>query len=153
MSTAKRKGSTAKKKELPPRCTKCGHRDAKKNGMALGEQRWKCRSCGYQFTRVEPRGRPFWQKSLVAFLYSYGVSMHAIAKIFQVQPSTILKWVRSYSKHYEPKIGGNISLMELKDMQRHLGQKGKKKKATLCIAIDNETFRKNIGIAISNADR
>src|SRR4051812_11428347 len=93
---------TKRKKSTPPRCPKCAHRHTIRSGMVQGEQRWKCKSCAYQFTRLVPRGRPLWQKSLVVFLYSYGVSMHTIAKIFHVQPSTVLKWVRLYAQDMRP---------------------------------------------------
>src|SRR5579864_8110537 len=85
------------KKPAPP-CPKCGHKYAIRSGAVENKQRWKCKSCFYQYTRIAPRGRPLWQKSLVVFLYSYGVSMHEISRIFQVQPSTVLKWVRLYAR-------------------------------------------------------
>jgi hypothetical protein len=79
--------------------------------------------------------------------------MHAIARIFHVQPSTVLKWVRSYSKdyHYPPQ-AGDVMLMELRDMQRYLKGSGSDS-GTLCIAIKDETFKKNLGITISKNDQ
>ncbi len=150
MSVAKRSGKsrTRKSKRHPPRhCLKCGFHGVTKNGLVGGEQRWKCKKCAYQFTRTEPRGRPLWQKSLVVFLYSQGVSMHAIAKIFQVQPSTVFKWIRAYGNNKNHKTAGDVSLMELTDMRSHLNQKGKRA-PTLCIAIHDKTFKESIGIAI-----
>jgi len=145
-----------KKKVLPPSCQRCGNKGTIKSGLVSGKQRWKCKACNYQFMLIGPRGRPLWQKSLVVFLYSYGVSMHTIAKIFHVQPSTVLKWVRSYAKDQRYKSEtGNVSITELKDMRRYLqsvsgkNSSSAKKSAVLCITINDEIFRKSLGIAIT----
>lgn len=137
-----------------PRCPRCGHRHVIKSGLVQREQRWKCKSCTYQFTRAVPRGRPLWQKSLVVFLYSYGVSLHSIARIFNIQPSTALKWVRIYSHAYatgKPE-DRSAMIMEMKELAIHFNRprgKGKSSRgATLWIAINDEIFEKNVGIKI-----
>jgi len=66
-------------------CPKCTHPHVVKAGKARGNQRWRCRGCGYQWTRTTPRGRPGWQKSLAVFLYGHGVSMNAVGKMFGVR--------------------------------------------------------------------
>jgi len=139
-----------KKKQVVPPCPKCGRKQAIKSGKVQNEQRWKCKSCAYQYTRSAPRGRPLWQKSLVVFLYSYGMSLHAIAKIFHVQPSTVLKWVRIYAQdyHHKPE-AGDILMMGLNDMRQHLKKNTGQNAGTLCIAIDDVTFKKNLGITIT----
>lgn len=147
---SKTKRPSARTKSAPrPRCPKCGSREAIKSGMIQGEQRWKCKSCQYQYTRIIPRGRPLWQKSLVVFLYSYGVSMHMIARIFHVQPSTILKWVRSYAKDTQPiPEMGDLTFLDLKEMPALLKTRGKDSNI-LCIAIDDATFKEGLGITIT----
>ena len=83
-------------------CPKCGHNQIVKAGKIWGKQRWKCKGCGYQFTRNTPRGRPVWQKQLSVFLYRHGISMNALARMFKVRASSGLKWIHSYTKeHYE----------------------------------------------------
>lgn len=143
-----KKKTSIKKKTIAPRCPKCGYRESIKSGQVQGEQRWKCKSCAYQYTRIAPRGRPLWQKSLVVFLYSYGVSMHAIARIFHVQPSTVLKWVRTHGTQAYPTPEGALRIMELKDMPKLLKQAGQDANM-LCIAINDATFKKGTGITIS----
>jgi transposase len=138
-----------KKKAMPPRCPRCGGRQSIKSGMVQKEQRWKCKACDFQYTRIMPRGRPLWQKSLVVFLYSYGVPMRQIARIFHVQPSTVLKWVRLYAKEYRTPEMGNVHIMKLAEMQRHIQKRGRKDAARLCIAIDDEAFKQNLGITIT----
>ena len=78
-------------------CPKCTHEHVVKAGKVKDKQRWRCRACGYQFTRITPRGRPLWQKSLAVFLYCHGVSMNALSKMFGVRASSVLKWIRGYA--------------------------------------------------------
>ena len=75
-------------------CPRCKREDAVKNGKARGSQRYKCKVCGFQFTRLTTRGRPPWQRALAVFLYCRGISISAIARMFSVSPSTIFKWIR-----------------------------------------------------------
>ena len=42
--------------EKPP-CPKCQSIEVVKNGKVQGKQRYKCKSCSLQFTRLTPRGR------------------------------------------------------------------------------------------------
>jgi transposase len=148
MSRTARSPKKESRAETLPRCPKCGGRHPIKSGQVQGKQRWKCRGCAYQFTRIIPRGRPLWQKSLVVFLYSNGLSMHAIARIFHVQPSTVLKWVRSYGQNYAAPESGGVSVVEMPDMQRYV-KALRQNSPTLCIAIDDATFKKSIGITIT----
>src|ERR687896_2532922 len=83
-------------------CPKCTHPHVVKAGKARGKQRWRCRGCGYQFTRTTPRGRPLWQKSLAVFLYCHGVSMNAMGNMLGVRTRSVLKWIRrDATAHYE----------------------------------------------------
>ncbi|MYK17384.1 IS1 family transposase, partial [Candidatus Poribacteria bacterium] len=45
-------------------CPRCKREDAVKNGKVRGSQRYKCKACGFQFTRLTTRGRPPWQRAL-----------------------------------------------------------------------------------------
>lgn len=156
-----RKGSAPKgnqkTKEAAPSCPKCGQDHAIRSGTVQGSQRWKCRGCSYQYTRTAPRGRPLWQKSLAVFLHSQGMPLNTIGGIFHVQPSTVLKWVRQLAGHpYSKQDAGNVVMMDLSAFRQRLGGSGeqdaRKDAGTLCIAIDDKTFRKNMGISITRPD-
>jgi transposase len=103
-------------------CPRCAHWHVVKSGKVRSTQRWLCRSCGYQFTRTTPRGRPLWQKSLAVFLYCHGVSMNALGNMFEVRASSVLKWIRRYATaHYEkPAPSGKVVVMELDEMWHFL---------------------------------
>jgi transposase-like protein len=142
--------SSIKKVKKQLSCPKCKNKSIIKSGMVQGEQRWKCKACSYQFTRIVQRGRPLWQKSLVVFLYCYGVSLHAIAKIFDVQPSTVLKWVKLYAKDYThtPEIS-NVHIMSLAEMQDIIQNNINNDPSTLFISINDAIFKNGAGISIT----
>lgn len=134
-------------------CPKCGESTIIRNGKIQCGQRWKCKSCNFQFTRTLPRGKPLWQKSLVIFFYCNGISMNSLAKMFQVEPSTILKWVRTFTKeHYgKPEPAGNTVIMKLDDMNELMKNcQLEKTPGTVWIAIQDKCFAENIGISISS---
>ena len=83
-------------------CPRCKREDAVKNGKARGSQRYKCKACGFQFTRLTTRGRPPWQRALAVFLYCRGVSISTVARMFSVSPSTIFKWIRKFGSTRTP---------------------------------------------------
>jgi insertion element IS1 protein InsB len=137
-------------KPKPPSCPKCGDKSTIKSGSVDGEQRWKCKQCKYQYTRIKPRGRPLWQKSLAVFLYSYGISLHAIARIFDIQPSTVLKWVKTYAQdHVHTPELSNVKIMDSTDLANHFKDALNAGSPKLFISIDDSIFKENTGIAIS----
>lgn len=83
-----------------PKCRKCGSEDCLKNGHVFGLQRYKCRNCGYQFTKESPHGKPIWQKLLVHDLYAYGMPMRKIAGIVGVTAQTVSRWIRVWHTVY-----------------------------------------------------
>ena len=107
-----------------PACPKCNATEVKKNGKVQGKQRFKCKSCSYQFTRLTPRGRPANEKAMAITLYTLGLSMRAIAKIFDLSPTAVLKWIKAFAKeHYEKPAPGDAILVELDEMWHYLKSK------------------------------
>ena len=111
-----------------PACSRC-HSDAVvKNGNILGKQRLKCKACNRQFTRLTPGGRPASEKASAVTLYAQGLSMCAIARMFHVSPSAVLKWIRNFAReHYEKPVPTSSIAVELDEMWHYL----KSKKQTL----------------------
>lgn len=95
-------------------CPKCKSAETVKNGHAKGKPRWKCNTCCHQFPRTTPRGKPLATKLMCVFLSCHGVSMNALAGIYKVQASSVLRWVRAFAKqHYEkPKHEGRTIIMQ-----------------------------------------
>lgn len=57
-------------------------------------------------------------------LYTLGLSIRSIAKLFEVSPSAVLKWIKAVAKaHYEKPAPGNAILVELDEMWHYLKSK------------------------------
>ena len=109
--------------EKPP-CPKCQSIEVVKNGKVQGKQRYKCKSCSLQFTRLTPLGRPAQEKAMAVTLYSLGLSIRAIARLIGVSPTAVLKWIKTFAKtHYEKPAPGDAIIVELDEMWHYLGSK------------------------------
>lgn len=109
--------------EKPP-CPKCQSIEVVKNGKVQGKQKDKCNSCSLQFTRLTPRGRPAQEKAMAVTLYTQGLSIRAIARLIEVSPSAVLKWIKTFAKtHYEKPAPGDAILVELDEMWHYIKSK------------------------------
>ena len=109
--------------EKPP-CPKCQSMEVVKNGKVQGKQRYKCKSCSLQFTRLTPRGRPAQEKAMAVTLYTLGLSIRAIAGLIGVSPTAVLKWIKTFAKtHYEKPAPGDAIIVELDEMWHYLRSK------------------------------
>ena len=106
-------------------CLKCGHEQAVKSGHARGKQRYKCKQCGYQYTRCTPKGRPFKDKVLAVVLFLSGLSMNATATIVGVSAKTVYMWIKEfYHKYAEmPEPAHDVKEMEIDEMCQYLSKK------------------------------
>jgi insertion element IS1 protein InsB len=89
--------------EHPGACPACGGATLIRPGHACGRQRWRCKSCGRQFTRTEPRGMPAATKREAVGLYCAGLSMSAIGRRLGVSAQSVMRWVRGHARDHCPK--------------------------------------------------
>lgn len=87
------------------KCIKCGSENYIKNGKVFGWQRYKCKQCGYQFSKLGERGKPFNIKLTSHGLYLFGLSMRQIAKVVGVSAQTISCWINKWHQTYMYDIG------------------------------------------------
>lgn len=90
---------------MPIKCLKCGAENAVKNGKVFGWQRYKCKICGYQFTKAAPAGKPVFIKIICHNLYMSGLSMREIAAIVGVTAQSVSRWIRKWHGAYMSEIG------------------------------------------------
>jgi len=83
-------------------CPKCQNKEYVKNGKAKGKQRYKCRSCGCNFTRGDSHGKPEAQKILAVTLHLCGMSMNSIASILMVSTQSVMRWIRWAADKFAP---------------------------------------------------
>ena len=84
-------------------CPRCQNKHFVKNGFVKEIQRYKCKRCGYQWTRETPRGHPPIHKRFSVLLYCHGISMNAISKLFDTSVTAVLNWIRAFAKKQAPK--------------------------------------------------
>lgn len=103
------------------KCMKCGGTKHVKNGMVFGRQRYKCTTCGYQFTKETPAGKPIYVKLICHGLFMSGLSMRDIAKIVGVTAQSVSRWIKKWHSAYMTELGMHqkikaMSRKELLDM-------------------------------------
>jgi len=130
-------------------CPKCAAGKTVKNGNHLGRQRYRCKGCGFQFTRGTPRGRPANEKAMVILLYTLGLSFNAIARIYGLATSTVMRWVRAFAeKTYEKPEPGQAVIVELDEMWHYLhSKKTNSGSGKLIVAIPVSSLIGNVAIA------
>ncbi|MBE9195207.1 IS1 family transposase [Synechocystis sp. LEGE 06083] len=96
-----------------------------KNGFVKEKQRFKCKSCQYQFTNIsKERGKPLWMKLEAVLLYMSGMSMNATAKLLGVSTQSVLNWVRDFGEaNYEKPAPDSAMVVELDQLWHFLQAK------------------------------
>lgn len=107
-----------------PFCPSCRYPAVVKNGFARGKQRWKCKFCEHQFTRMEPKGKPLPLKLLA--LYLLGLPLSRIAWLCKVSVAAVSKRIKTLLSQlpevglHEPTAG---QIVVLDEMWHYLGSK------------------------------
>lgn len=110
-----------------PSCKKCQSQQITKNGFVRSKQRYRCKGCGYNFVLGDGRTDPQTavKRAFAVILYSVGkASYRFIAKLFDVAPSTVQKWLASEAALVDtPQIPPNCRELEFDEMWHFIGSK------------------------------
>ena len=90
-----------------------------------GNQRYKCKNCGYQCTKTTPRGKPEEDKILALILFLSGLSMRATAKIVGVTTQSVMRWIRQMHNKFiteKPDIA-TVTEVEMDENQKYYVRK------------------------------
>ncbi|MCW2241777.1 IS1 family transposase [Azospirillum canadense] len=110
-----------------PWCPRCGSVRVVKSGHVLGKQRWLCRSCGFQFTRLPDIPVPEPTKQAAVTLYGHGLSLRAVGKLLGTTGQSVLRWVCQYvDRHCSKPIPEPVTVIEIDEMWHYLGCKAQK---------------------------
>ena len=133
-----------------PECPKCQASVIVKNGHHLGRQRYRCKSCGFQFTRSSPRGRPASEKAMAVTLYTMGLPLNSIARLFKVSTPAVLRWVKIFAeKTYEKPEPREAVVVELDEMWHYLhSKKTNYGSGKLIVALPVNSLTGNVGLVI-----
>ena len=94
------------------KCRKCGGLHIIKNGKVFGWQRYKCKQCGYQFSKTAPAGKSVHIKLIAHGLYVAGLSMREIASIIGVTAQSVSRWIRKWHLAYMSEIGSKETMFK-----------------------------------------
>ncbi|WP_155773794.1 IS1/IS1595 family N-terminal zinc-binding domain-containing protein [Methylorubrum extorquens] len=99
-------------------CKSCGGTDATKSGFVRGLQRYRCRTCGCNFTNTPPTGKPAAMKAMVVLLYAMGnMSLGMIGRILVVSDVSVLRWVRAEAEALpDPAVPADVKVLVLDEM-------------------------------------
>ena len=132
-------------------CRKCESAHNIKSGKVNGVQRYKCKDCGFQFTKEVANGRSEAERNKAIALYLLGLSMRTIAKLFRVNVTTVLYWVRNFAvKTYEKPSPKGAVVVELDEMWHFVHSK--KQNAgygKLIVALPVNSLTGNVGIVVA----
>jgi insertion element IS1 protein InsB len=110
-----------------PQCPPCGRRRLIRFGFVTGKQRWRCKRCRYQFTRPEVHGTPEPMKHAAVSLYSYGLSLNAVADLLGTTAPSVMRWVCNYvDRGCAKPPPGEAVVIELDEMWHFLPRKDNK---------------------------
>ena len=134
-------------------CWKCGCEKTVKNGFMQGQQRYHCKTCGYNFIDKPRRGPTQKIVALAVWLYLSGLSQRRIAKLFGVSPPTLLKWLRKFGQIHAPKptpTEDSVAVVELDEMWHFLKKSPQKSgSGRLIVAIQDSSLTGSAGIVIN----
>jgi insertion element IS1 protein InsB len=109
-------------------CPKCQSDRVIHNGSAAGKPKKHCKQCGYQFTRMTPRGKPRTTKINAVLWYLSGMSMNRIAFLLSVSAQAVLTWIRDVAKDYyeKPEPTGRTIVLQRDEMWHYVKKKRQK---------------------------
>ena len=74
-------------------CRKCRSELLTKNGIVRGRQRYRCRSCGFNFTQEHSNGWPSSSKLLIVTSYCFGENISDLAEQSGATPVSVFRWI------------------------------------------------------------
>ena len=108
-------------------CKNCEEKQVVKNGIVRQQQRYRCKSCGYNFVLGDKRIKldTAVKRAFAVILYALGKSSYGfIAKLFGVTPPAVQKWLKKEAEILkEPEISAEIREMEFDEMWHFVGSK------------------------------
>ncbi len=110
-----------------PRCPRSSGCHVIRFGFVAGRQRWCCKRCRYQFTRLEGHGTPEQTKRAAVSLYGYGLSFNVVARLLGTPAQSVLRWGCGYVDHHCVKPPpGEAVVIERDEMGHFLQRKANK---------------------------
>ena len=110
-------------------CPKCQSSQKKKNGFRRGKQSFRCKNCGCQYVEnPNKRAYPTAVKQLCLKMYLNGMGFRAIARVTEIDHTTIINWVEQAGEALsdEPQDSEIPEITEIDELQTFVGNKKNK---------------------------
>jgi transposase-like protein len=134
------------------KCYQCGCERCVKSGFMQGQQRYKCKECGYNFVNKPRRGHSQATIAFAVWLNISGMSQRRIARLIGVSPVAVRKWIKSFALKNAPKPvppEGSVAVVGLDEMWHFLKKSSTKSgSGMLFVVIQNNSLPGNAGIVI-----
>jgi len=109
-------------------CPKCRDTAAVKNGIVRGKQRYRCYSCGCNYTQSSQYRLSDDIRKRCIELYLEGVGFRGISRLTGVSPATVMRWVKALADKIDmslPAKEKQVAIMELDEMWHFVQKKHK----------------------------
>lgn len=80
-------------------CPKCHSQKRINYGKVLNKQRYRCKGCGYQYTKAVVHRYPEEKVARVVALYESGQGSHTVAKLMGCSTETVMRWARGFTPY------------------------------------------------------
>jgi len=110
-------------------CPQCKSSQNKKNGFRRGKQSYRCKNCGCQYVEnPKPKGYSPEVKQLCLKMYLNGMGFRAIARVTEIDHTTIINWVEEAGESLpdEPQDSEIPEITEIDELQTFVGSKKNK---------------------------
>jgi len=111
-------------------CPSCRSAEAIKNGIVRSKQRYRCKSCGCNYTCSSLSRTPLQTRQQAIRLYLEGVGFRGIERLTGIPHTTVMSWVRKLGDDIErlrPQTQTGeieaVSVMELDEMWHFVQKK------------------------------
>jgi transposase-like protein len=107
------------------KCPKCKNESHVKNGIIKGLQRYKCKSCGFNYSvQYKSTATRDYTRRFALMLYLEGLGFHSIGRLLHVSHVSVINWIKKYGKQLEwIKNDKPVNIVELDELHTFLGSK------------------------------
>ena len=107
------------------KCPKCKSENHVKNGIIKGQQRYKCKSCMFNYSvEFKSTATRDYTRRFALMLYLEGLGFHSIGRLLHVSHVSVINWIKKYGKQLESlKNDKPVNIVELDELHTYLGSK------------------------------
>jgi len=107
------------------KCPKCNSEHNVKNGIVLERQRYKCKSCNYNYS-VERRSndKDSTLKRFALSMYLEGLGFRSIGRLLKVSHVSVINWIKLYGQTIKAiRNDKPVEIAEMDEIHTYVGRK------------------------------